>query len=78
MLKDDVFHEDVGYGMVEYAKKEMALNNCKKAAVTDGLKRTSSHSTFGLQSCDVPFCDQRLGERLPRFNPRLVYNLFAS
>ncbi|KAJ6487717.1 RAD52 DNA repair protein [Mycena sanguinolenta] len=45
-LKEGVFHEDVGYGMIENAKaKGMALDKCKKEAVTDGLKRTLR--TFG-------------------------------
>ncbi|KAJ7712511.1 Rad52/22 family double-strand break repair protein-domain-containing protein [Mycena metata] len=45
-LKEGVFHEDVGYGMFENAKaKGMALDKCKKEAVTEGLKRTLR--TFG-------------------------------
>ncbi|KAJ7185847.1 RAD52 DNA repair protein [Mycena filopes] len=45
-LKEGVCHEDVGYGMIENAKsKGMALDKCKKEAVTDGLKRTLR--TFG-------------------------------
>ncbi|KAJ7734581.1 RAD52 DNA repair protein [Mycena maculata] len=45
-LKEGVFHEDVGYGMIENAKaKGGALDKCKKEAVTDGLKRTLR--TFG-------------------------------
>ncbi|KAJ7443804.1 RAD52 DNA repair protein [Mycena latifolia] len=45
-LKEGVYHEDVGYGMIENAKaKGMALDKCKKEAVTDGLKRTLR--TFG-------------------------------
>ncbi|KAG6873663.1 hypothetical protein C0995_012597 [Termitomyces sp. Mi166 len=39
-LRDGVFHEDVGYGMLENSKsKGAALDKCKKEAVTDGLKR---------------------------------------
>ncbi|KAF5368812.1 hypothetical protein D9758_003019 [Tetrapyrgos nigripes] len=39
-LRDGVFHEDVGYGMLENSKsKGQALDKCKKEAVTDGLKR---------------------------------------
>ncbi|KAJ7058037.1 hypothetical protein C8F01DRAFT_1255927 [Mycena amicta] len=40
-LREGVSHEDVGYGMIENAKsKGMALDKCKKEAVTDALKRT--------------------------------------
>ncbi|KIY47888.1 Rad52/22 double-strand break repair protein [Fistulina hepatica ATCC 64428] len=39
-LRDGVFHEDVGYGILENAKsKGAALDKCKKEAVTDGVKR---------------------------------------
>ncbi|KAJ7099961.1 RAD52 DNA repair protein [Mycena belliarum] len=45
-LREGVFHEDVGYGMIENAKaKGTALDKCKKEAITDGLKRTLR--TFG-------------------------------
>ncbi|KAJ7196478.1 RAD52 DNA repair protein [Mycena pura] len=45
-VKEGVYHEDVGYGMIENAKgKGMALDKCKKEAVTDALKRTLR--TFG-------------------------------
>ncbi|KAF5381340.1 hypothetical protein D9615_008363 [Tricholomella constricta] len=39
-LRDGVYHEDIGYGMVENSKsKGASLDKCKKEAVTDGLKR---------------------------------------
>ncbi|KAF6764337.1 RAD52 DNA repair protein [Ephemerocybe angulata] len=39
-LRDGVFHEDIGYGMIENTKsKGQGLDKCKKEAVTDGLKR---------------------------------------
>ncbi|KAF5311001.1 hypothetical protein D9619_007927 [Psilocybe cf. subviscida] len=39
-LRDGVFHEDIGYGMLENSRsKGAALDKCKKEAVTDGLKR---------------------------------------
>ncbi|KAF9477808.1 hypothetical protein BDN70DRAFT_810022 [Pholiota conissans] len=39
-LRDGVFHEDIGYGMLENSKsKGQAFDKCKKEAVTDGLKR---------------------------------------
>ncbi|KAG6809698.1 hypothetical protein H0H92_015121 [Tricholoma furcatifolium] len=39
-LRDGVFHEDIGYGMLENSKsKGAAIDKCKKEAVTDGLKR---------------------------------------
>ncbi|KAG8797267.1 DNA repair protein rad52 [Serendipita sp. 398] len=45
-LRDGVSHEDIGYGMLENCKsKGMALDKCKKEAVTDALKRTLR--TFG-------------------------------
>jgi DNA repair and recombination protein RAD52 len=61
-LKEGVFHEDVGYGMIENAKAKgaaldkvcdlhelfenyLSFSQCKKEAVTDGLKRTLR--TFG-------------------------------
>ena len=55
-LRDGVFHEDIGYGMLENAKskgvaldkvhnlftvcnRKLTIAQCKKEAVTDGLKR---------------------------------------
>ncbi|CAG8618506.1 14101_t:CDS:2, partial [Acaulospora colombiana] len=40
-LRDGTSHEDVGYGLLENCKsKGMALDKCKKEAITDALKRT--------------------------------------
>ncbi|KZS98197.1 hypothetical protein SISNIDRAFT_448364 [Sistotremastrum niveocremeum HHB9708] len=45
-LRDGVFHEDVGYGLLENSKsKGAALDKCRKEAITDALKRTLR--TFG-------------------------------
>ncbi|CAA7267231.1 unnamed protein product [Cyclocybe aegerita] len=51
-LRDGVFHEDVGYGMLENSKsKGMALDKCKKEAVTDGLKRALRNFGNVLGNC---------------------------
>lgn len=39
-LKNGLFHEDFGYGVIENAKlKAMAFEKCRKEALTDGIKR---------------------------------------
>ena len=39
-IRDGTFHEDVGYGSIENCRsKILALERCKKEALTDGLKR---------------------------------------
>ncbi|KAL0068161.1 DNA repair protein rad52 [Marasmius tenuissimus] len=51
-LRDGVFHEDVGYGMVENQKsKGAALDKCRKEAVTDGLKRSLRNFGNLLGNC---------------------------
>ncbi|KAG6331988.1 hypothetical protein ID866_7100 [Astraeus odoratus] len=51
-LKDGVYHEDVGYGMLENSKsKASALDKCKKEAVTDALKRTLRNFGNLLGNC---------------------------
>ncbi|KAJ8508286.1 hypothetical protein ONZ45_g9417 [Pleurotus djamor] len=51
-LRDGVFHEDVGYGVIENAKsKGMALDKCKKEAVTDALKRALRNFGNLLGNC---------------------------
>ncbi|KAK2461230.1 hypothetical protein APHAL10511_006757 [Amanita phalloides] len=51
-LRDGVHHEDVGYGMLENSKsKGMALDKCKKEAVTDGLKRALRNFGNLLGNC---------------------------
>ncbi|KAF8962538.1 Rad52/22 double-strand break repair protein, partial [Flammula alnicola] len=51
-LRDGVFHEDVGYGMLENSKsKGAALDKCKKEAVTDGLKRALRNFGNVLGNC---------------------------
>ncbi|KAF8343144.1 Rad52/22 family double-strand break repair protein-domain-containing protein [Cantharellus anzutake] len=67
-LRDGVFREDVGYGAVENVKgKGMALDKCKKEAVTDAIKRT--FRTFGnvLGNClyDKTYCKEVLKMPIP-------------
>ncbi|KAG8898782.1 DNA repair protein rad52 [Tulasnella sp. 403] len=51
-LRDGVFHEDVGYGMLENSKqKGVALDKCKKEAVTDGVKRALRNFGNVLGNC---------------------------
>ncbi|KAG9126623.1 DNA repair protein rad52 [Ceratobasidium sp. 392] len=51
-LRDGAFHEDVGFGALENARsKAMALDKCKKEAVTDGLKRTLRNFGNVLGNC---------------------------
>ncbi|EGO29616.1 hypothetical protein SERLADRAFT_405547 [Serpula lacrymans var. lacrymans S7.9] len=51
-LRDGVFHEDVGYGLLENSKsKGAALDKCKKEAVTDGLKRSLRNFGNLLGNC---------------------------
>ncbi|KAF9077439.1 hypothetical protein BDP27DRAFT_1442092 [Rhodocollybia butyracea] len=51
-LRDGVFHEDVGYGVLENSKtKGPALDKCKKEAVTDGLKRSLRNFGNLLGNC---------------------------
>ncbi|KAG6864996.1 hypothetical protein C0991_005731 [Blastosporella zonata] len=51
-LRDGVYHEDIGYGMLENSKsKGAALDKCKKEAVTDGLKRALRNFGNLLGNC---------------------------
>ncbi|KAH9899285.1 hypothetical protein C8Q73DRAFT_313586 [Cubamyces lactineus] len=51
-LRDGVFHEDVGYGLLENSKsKGAALDKCKKEAVTDAVKRTLRNFGNLLGNC---------------------------
>ncbi|PCH35239.1 hypothetical protein WOLCODRAFT_145721 [Wolfiporia cocos MD-104 SS10] len=51
-LRDGVYHEDVGYGLLENAKgKGAALDKCKKEAVTDAVKRTLRNFGNLLGNC---------------------------
>ncbi|EKM58099.1 uncharacterized protein PHACADRAFT_90029 [Phanerochaete carnosa HHB-10118-sp] len=51
-LRDGVFHEDTGYGLLENSKsKGAALDKCKKEAVTDGLKRALRNFGNLLGNC---------------------------
>ncbi|KAL5482331.1 CDC36 [Sanghuangporus weigelae] len=51
-LRDGVYHEDVGYGMLEGSRsKGAALDKCKKEAVTDGIKRALRNFGNLLGNC---------------------------
>ncbi|GAV99823.1 dna repair and recombination protein rhm52 [Lentinula edodes] len=51
-LRDGVFHEDIGYGILENSKtKGPALDKCKKEAVTDALKRSLRNFGNLLGNC---------------------------
>ncbi|KAG8983303.1 DNA repair protein rad52 [Tulasnella sp. 427] len=51
-LRDGVYHEDVGYGVLENTKqKGPALDKCKKEAVTDGIKRALRNFGNVLGNC---------------------------
>ncbi|KDQ09035.1 hypothetical protein BOTBODRAFT_117729 [Botryobasidium botryosum FD-172 SS1] len=51
-LRDGVSHEDIGYGSIENTRsKGMALDKCKKEAVTDGLKRALRNFGNLLGNC---------------------------
>ncbi|KAF8652378.1 hypothetical protein AX16_004406 [Volvariella volvacea WC 439] len=51
-LRDGVYHEDIGYGMLEGSKsKAAAIDKCKKEAVTDGLKRALRNFGNLLGNC---------------------------
>ncbi|KZT40521.1 recombination protein Rad52 [Sistotremastrum suecicum HHB10207 ss-3] len=51
-LRDGVFHEDVGYGLLENSKsKGAALDKCRKEAITDALKRTLRNFGNVLGNC---------------------------
>lgn len=51
-LRDGAFHEDVGFGALENARgKGMALDKCKKEAVTDAIKRTLRNFGNVLGNC---------------------------
>ncbi|TFK49114.1 recombination protein Rad52, partial [Heliocybe sulcata] len=51
-LRDGVFHEDIGYGMLENSKsKGAALDKCKKEAVTDAIKRALRNFGNLLGNC---------------------------
>ncbi|KLO09402.1 Rad52 22 double-strand break repair protein [Schizopora paradoxa] len=70
-LRDGVFHEDVGYGMLENSKsKGAALDKCKKEAVTDGIKRALR--TFGnlLGNClyDKQYTSEIVKMKVPVVN----------
>ncbi|KAI0346485.1 hypothetical protein BDW22DRAFT_1342656 [Trametopsis cervina] len=51
-LRDGVYHEDIGYGLLENAKsKGAALDKCKKEAVTDAVKRALRNFGNLLGNC---------------------------
>lgn len=51
-LRDGVYHEDVGYGVLENSRsKGAALDKCKKEAVTDAVKRALRNFGNLLGNC---------------------------
>ncbi|TEB20606.1 recombination protein Rad52 [Coprinellus micaceus] len=51
-LRDGVYHEDLGHGLIENAKsKGQGLAKCKKEAVTDAIKRALRNFGNLLGNC---------------------------
>ncbi|KAH8103106.1 RAD52 DNA repair protein [Cristinia sonorae] len=77
-LRDGVFHEDIGYGMLENAKsKGAALDKCKKEAVTDGVKRSLRNFGNLLGNClyDKSYTQEVVKIKVPppKFNKDELY-----
>ncbi|KAL0573639.1 DNA repair protein rad52 [Marasmius crinis-equi] len=77
-LRDGTFHEDVGYGMVDNQKsKGMALDKCRKEAVTDGLKRALRSFGNLLGNClyDKTYTQEVVKIKVtpPKFNPEELH-----
>ncbi|XP_076037594.1 uncharacterized protein LOC143023023 isoform X3 [Oratosquilla oratoria] len=52
LLKDGVFHEDIGYGVSEGMKsKALSIEKARKEAVTDGLKRALKSFGNAMGNC---------------------------
>ncbi|KIJ43895.1 hypothetical protein M422DRAFT_60283 [Sphaerobolus stellatus SS14] len=75
-LRDGSFHEDIGYGILENSKsKGMAIDKCKKEAVTDGLKRALRNFGNVLGNClyDKSYTQEIVKMRVPlSSNPLLA------
>ncbi|KAI0703735.1 Rad52/22 family double-strand break repair protein-domain-containing protein [Cytidiella melzeri] len=72
-LRDGVFHEDVGYGMLENSKsKGAALDKCKKEAVTDGVKRALRNFGNLLGNClyDKQYAQEIVKVKVPPVSDR--------
>ncbi|RXW22034.1 hypothetical protein EST38_g3807 [Candolleomyces aberdarensis] len=70
-LSDGVFHEDVGSGMIENAtSKGLALDKCKKDAVSDGLKRALRKFGNLLGNC---LYDESYIQEVPKFNQSEIH-----
>ncbi|GJE94785.1 Rad52/22 family double-strand break repair protein-domain-containing protein [Phanerochaete sordida] len=73
-LRDGVYHEDIGYGMLENSKsKGAALDKCKKEAVTDGMKRALRNFGNLLGNClyDKSYTQEVVKMKVvpPKFDP---------
>ncbi|KAG7094857.1 hypothetical protein E1B28_005665 [Marasmius oreades] len=73
-LRDGVYHEDVGYGLLENSKsKGAALDKCRKEAVTDGLKRALRNFGNLLGNClyDKSYTQEVVKIKVtpPKFDP---------
>ncbi|KAJ3864520.1 Rad52/22 family double-strand break repair protein-domain-containing protein [Lentinula novae-zelandiae] len=70
-LRDGVFHEDIGYGILENSKtKGPALDKCKKEAVTDALKRSLRNFGNLLGNClyDKQYTNEIIKIKVPPEN----------
>ncbi|EPT00620.1 hypothetical protein FOMPIDRAFT_1122209 [Fomitopsis schrenkii] len=81
-LRDGVYHEDVGYGLLENSKsKGAALDKCKKEAVTDAVKRTLRNFGNLLGNClyDKSYTQEVVKMKAPpvRF-PTGIYDMFSD
>ncbi|KAE9404588.1 Rad52 22 double-strand break repair protein [Gymnopus androsaceus JB14] len=75
-LRDGVFHEDIGYGLLENSKtKGPALDKCKKEAVTDGLKRTLRNFGNLLGNC---LYDKQYTQEIVKIKVTPVRQLISS
>ncbi|KZT25755.1 recombination protein Rad52 [Neolentinus lepideus HHB14362 ss-1] len=75
-LRDGVFHEDIGYGMLENSKsKGAALDKCKKEAVTDAIKRSLRNFGNLLGNC---LYDKAYAQEVVKIKVPPVGNLLPS
>ncbi|KAF8068738.1 hypothetical protein FPV67DRAFT_1087668 [Lyophyllum atratum] len=77
-LRDGVYHEDIGYGLLENSKsKGAALDKCKKEAVTDGLKRALRSFGNLLGNClyDKTYTQEvvKIKVQAPKFDQRELH-----
>ncbi|KAI3614116.1 dna repair and recombination protein rhm52 [Moniliophthora roreri] len=77
-LRDGVYHEDVGYGLLENSKsKGQALDKCKKEAVTDAVKRVLRNFGNLLGNClyDRSYTQEvvKIKVTQPKFDPEHLH-----